>query len=440
MSTALPRLRETRISSRERFVLLAGLVFVIATLLAGPFRMYLSLAGATPLVYLPNLMLLMATGWQFAAEPAEKGFSPMRLIAIVVPCFGMIVGLQFVSPMQVAMGSYVLLPFAFGITCRPVFERHWAVVAPAIPWLWLVAVCGVVLNLGVEYPWEGFGYAVRNLEVEGSRQWYANGGIKRLAGFARASFDAAVQIQFTAILLAVRLRNSWLRAILWAVTIGAILPTNSKGILFVAIVLAPIVILGRALPQSPLRALPAVFGLVGLALPLSTLLFSFDSPLRDPTLASVTNSFFERLNTMWPEAWVLLHEQGSLLLGRGIGGIGTAQTYFEPALFNAGDNLFMYWLVIFGWAALPGFVLLLLRSIGIRPHRDPAEFRIYCLLLAILVYGSIANIVENAVTALICGIVVRHLCEKPGAISARIPAKPRVPLATAPLTQGESHA
>lgn len=405
-------LRET-ITARERFVLLAALAFVGATLTAGPLRMYLSLAGAAPLIYLPNGLLLVAIGWQLLAEPRERGVTATRLIALLIPPYAVAIGLQFLSPVQVGMGLYVLLPFCFGIACGPEFERHWESVARVVPLLWLIAVTGVLVNLRVEYPWEGFGYGLGNLEVEGSRQWYADGGIKRLAGFARASFDAAVQIQFAGILLALGIRRPLFRAVVWAVTVAAILPTNSKGVLLVAAVLAPLVIAGRALPQTPLRALPFVFGSIGLALPMSTLLFTFDSPLREPALASATFSFFDRLNHMWPEAWALLYEDGNFLLGRGIGGIGTAQTYFEPAMFNAGDNLFMYGFVVFGWTALPGFALLLLRSLRIRPNRSAAQTRLYCLLLATLVYGSITNIIENAVSALICGMVVRLLCATP---------------------------
>ncbi len=143
---------------------------------------------------------------------------------------------------------------------------------------------------------------------------------------------------------------------------------------------------------------------------MTTLLFVFDSPLRDPTLANATHSFYDRLNYMWPEAWALLGEHGNWLLGRGVGGIGTAQTYFEPALFNAGDNLFMYWFVVFGWVALPGFLLLLSRSLRVRPHQTVADMQFYCLLLATLVYGVMTNIVENAVSALFCGLLVRWLC------------------------------
>ena len=51
----------------------------------------------------------------------------------------------------------------------------------------------------------------------------------------------------------------------------------------------------------------------------------------------------------------------------GNGGLGTAQTYFETDLFNAGDNIFMYRFVVFGWITLPGFIAIILKTLRLRP-------------------------------------------------------------------------
>lgn len=398
---------------RERVILLAALAFVVATSLAGPLRMYLSMVGLSPLIYVPNLMMLVSVAWHGLMEPHEKGFSALTLIAVLLPVHAAIIGLQFVSPLQVAMGIYVLLPFWFGLTCGPVLLKNWQIVARYIPFLWLVVAAGVLGNSFLDYPWEGFGYALGNLDVEGSRQWYATGGGKRLAGFSRASFDAAVQLQLLGMLLALQTRNPVLRALVWGITCYAIIPTNSKGILMVAVVITPVVLFRDRLPESPLRALPAIFGMIALAMPVSTLLLTFNNQFANPTLANAAYSFYDRLNYMWPEAWRLLDEQGSLLLGRGLGGIGTAQTYFESALFNAGDNIFMYWFVVFGWTAIPGFILLIIRTLKVKPCSSPDQMRVYAMLMSIVVYGVMTNIVENAVFALVCGLIVRWLCSTP---------------------------
>ncbi|MEM7705886.1 MAG: hypothetical protein AAF358_10065 [Pseudomonadota bacterium] len=399
--------------------MLAAGSFLLLNVTAGPVRWILSQAGLSPLIYAPNLLMLACVAWHTAAEPHTRGFSALTLIAWLAPVHAMVIGLLFLSPVQLAMGVYVLLPFWFGLSCGPVLLRRWRNISPFIGWFWLIAAGGVLANVVVTFPWEGFGYSVGNLEVDGSRQWYAGGGNKRLAGFSRASFDAAVQIQLLALLMVLACRSFTLRVLIWGLSLAAIYPTNSKGIMLVALIMTPIVLLQHRLPQSPLRVLPALFGVLALALPLSTLLFTFDSQFNDPKLASATFSFFDRLNRMWPEAWELLHGDGNLLLGRGIGGIGTGQTYFESSRFNAGDNLFMYWMVVYGLSAIPGFALILARTLRLRPLESPEQFRVYALVMATLIYGSMTNIVENAVFALVCGMVVRYLCSRP-------PRRPRM--------------
>jgi len=112
---------------------------------------------------------------------------------------------------------------------------------------------------------------------------------------------------------------------------------------------------------------------------------------------------------MWPEAWKLLYENGNMFMGRGLGGIGTAQTYFESDMFNAADNLFLYWFIVFGWAVLPVVIILMLRTISIKPLEDQIQFTIYCLLLSVIVYGMLTNIVENALFGIVCGMTIRWL-------------------------------
>jgi hypothetical protein len=398
---------------RQRLILVTALAFVLAHAFAGPLRMYLASAGLSPLIYIPNVMMMAAIAWQIVAEPHARGFTALTLIALLAPLYGITVGLQYMPLFQVGMGVYVLLPLWFGLSCGQVLWSNWRALSRFLPLLWIAVVGGILVNQIVEYPWEGFEYNVASLDVEGARQWYAGGGNKRLAGLARSSFDAATHIHILGLLLALSTRSALIRTVIWCVTLYAIIPSNSKGILATSVVLTPLVIFRRALPESLYRVLPPLFGLIALSLPLATLLFEFNNQFSNPTLANATYSFYDRLNYMWPEAWDLLSHNGHALLGRGIGGIGTAQTYFESALFNAGDNIFMYWFVVFGWAAFPAFVLVLLKSLRLRPFRSEVELRVYALLLAMLAYGAMTNIVENAMLALVCGMVVRWLCSTP---------------------------
>lgn len=405
---------------RERFLLVGCLSFVLAALLTGPMRWSLTLAHLAPLIYLPNLLVLIGIGWQFLDETHRTGLSPLRLIGVVVIGHALVVGLLFLPPVQVGMGAYTLLPFWFGLCGGALLLRSWPRIGAIAPWLWLIATSGVLVNAAVDYPWEGFGYSVGDVDIEASREWQETGGGKRLAGLARSSFDAAAQIQILAILAVLHLDRVWLRVPLWFASVVAIWLTTSKGVINVFLVLSPVVLLRQHLPQLLLRPLPLAFGLVALLLPIAPLLFHFESTVNDAALANLLFSFYDRLNSMWPQAWDLIHLRGNPLFGRGIGGLGTAQSYFEPDLFNAGDNLFMYWFVVFGWIALPGFLLLLARTLRLRPFRAPTEGGVYCLVLATIVYGMTTNVVENGMFAMVCGFCVRQLAT-PSALAAAAP-------------------
>jgi hypothetical protein len=73
------------------------------------------------------------------------------------------------------------------------------------------------------------------------------------------------------------------------------------------------------------------------------------------TVTSVS-SFEQRVTATWPDGLALPSRGGHWLTGRGLGGIGVAQMYFEPSIFNSGDNFFVYLWGAFGWtrAAGPG--------------------------------------------------------------------------------------
>ena len=330
-------------------------------------------------------------------------------MTLLVIGYSILVGIFHTPIFQVLFGIYALLPFWFGLASSDIIFRHWHFVLTISKWLWFLVVSGVILNFWIAFPWEGFGYSVGDLDVVSSREWENIGGGKRLAGFSRASFDAALQALLLGLIVALGTRNLGLRLVVWCITFLSIYLTTSKGVYNMFAVLTPIVILGSRLPASLIRWWPLALGLIALFLPMTPLFMDVNFYIRNEQLSNLTYSFLDRLNDMWPNAWKLLDNQGSTLWGRGLGGIGTPQTYFESSRFNAADNNILYWFVIFGWVALPGFLLLLLRSLRLNPWRHPVEAAGFCLLLATLVYGITANVVESGFFAIAAGMSVRFL-------------------------------
>ncbi len=395
---------------RDRFVLLAGLSYLVLEVLSAPIRMGLSMTGLSMLIYVPKGLMGLATIWILIDEPLRRGFSAQRLFVVLLLVAAFTIGLLHGNPKQALMGLWVLLPFWYGLAAAAVIFTHLDTVTRYISALWVIATAGVIINRFASLPWEGYMYSIGGLEIEGAREWWSSGGTKRLSGFARTSFDAAVQIQLTAIIAAIATPGHVKKLTLWVLTGVAITLTTSKGVMLVYLLSTPLILAYRLIPETLFRLAPVTIGLMGLALPLSTLVFDahLDTQM-NATLFNALFSFYDRLNQMWPDAWALLFNHGNPILGRGIGGIGTAQTYFEPLLANAADNIFIYWFVIFGWAALPGFLFLLARSATLRPQASAVQCTAFALFLASLVYGLTTNIVENAAFAIACGLSVRAI-------------------------------
>ena len=392
----------------QAMTLLTLLSYGFTAAITGPFRWAASMVGLTPIVYLPQVMMLVSTLLVVTWE-TRHGLHPLRAMTLLVIAYAILVGLFHTPVPQVLFGIYTLLPFWFGLSCAEIIFRHWQHVIKIAWWIWAVVVVGVLLNNWITYPWEGFGYSVGDLDIVSSREWENIGGGKRLAGFSRASFDAALQALLTGLIAVLNLRPACIRSLVWGITFMTIYMTTSKGVYNMFAVLSPIVLLGARLPASAVRWWPLALGLVALLLPMTPLFMDVNFYIRDQELANLTFSFWDRLNDMWPNAWKLLENQGNALWGRGLGGIGTPQTYFESSRFNAADNIFVYWFVIFGWVALPGFLLLLLRSLRLKPTRHSVESAGFCLLLATLVYGITANVVESGFFAIAAGMAVRYL-------------------------------
>jgi len=199
--------------------------------------------------------------------------------------------------------------------------------------------------------------------------------------------------------LAPRIGNFLLRALLLAVTVGAVLLTTQKG----AVVALAGVSAALCAPRWSRHGLLCVtcfgFALLAVALPLVTagLLASSDGGV-----FSIA-SFAMRITRTWPEAWTWIANHEVFPFGVGLGGIGGAQRFYAPNFFNPSDNLFVYLYANFG---LPGLAYLgWVVSLALRqpPSRRGEAEAALAVLGFLLGYGAALSILEDQVAALFIG-------------------------------------
>jgi len=403
----IPLLRQGRLRWSGLVFALSGL-FLGFLVLQAPLRYGLALVHLDALIYLPKLLLLAAVMLLPLLRPRASAPALMvSLLAGVYLLWGMV---NLPSPAQAAFGFWVLVPLLFGLWAGPVMNvEQWQRLFLV---LFIVTAVGVFLNPLIHYPWNGQSLDLLSKKIEISRQW-TTFGIERYAGFARASFSAASQLLLFGVMLVVLLKRSVTKLLVWFVAGVGIGLTTSKGPLG-AWLLVSMYFLGGSLLRWPrywirlwLGALTLIL-LLMILIPLSTLWITYDPTLHGFASKLLFASFGDRLNWMWPDSLHLLDLGGAWhwWVGRGLGGIGAAQQYFEPTRFLAGDNLFVYVTVLVGLpVSLFLFGALWWRIVRICLRRNVVAWRLP-VLLALVAYAVVVNEVEGSLLAFFLGLAL----------------------------------
>ncbi len=389
-----------------RGFLWAAAIIVASYIFEGPARFLLLVAHAPTLIYLRDVAAL---GFVAFAISLWMG-GERRMFPLVVAGYALFLHLLcgvllLPSVVQPLLGLKVFFTFLFGLAASVAIADK----ARSLPWLALAAfvatVCGVALDAVIDFPWAGQAYESAIATVQVSREW-SSGGIARLSGFARASFDAATIVLILMVpMLATRWSAMW-RVALWAVAFATIWLTTTKGALLALIALAVWSVL-EATRASRRLVMGWIFLFAGLclALPLTATQFGFG--VRRAEVAGWLSSFVERIDFMWPDAIGTWLEHGNIVTGRGLGGIGFAQLGVEWWRYNAADNLMIYLLVSFGLFALV-YIGVFLRCLGRTfDLGERHELFARCVrgwAVVLFSYGCTSNMVEQPLMNLVIGV------------------------------------
>lgn len=418
-ATVMPADRTRDAARSGRITLAIVLLFVASQVLSGVLRWALGSVGLAPLVYVPALLLWLEVARIALGRIAAGRLSMSALWLCLVLVLAILVGLLSLPAKQVLFGTWILAPVLFGHAAIGNMDLSGRGIRIAAFLAMAVAAFGVIGNAYLDYPWVGANFELGGKDIAGSREWHI-GEQRRLAGFARSSFDCAGQIAVFAVIVNASMRSRLLRWLVWGLAIVAIDYTTSRGVLL-ALLAAMTVIEAPAALRRVAAAGALGIGLALIALP-PLLAWTGDySQVARLQMKAVYGSYLDRMSFMWPGALDLLAGSPMPLLGRGLGGIGAAQTLFEPDAFNAADNLFVYQFVTLGALALP---IIAVFAIGALRHAfadgDAARTR-SGLWLVVIWYGSVGNIVEHPILAMTYGLLLHAAFE---AIKPR-PAHPR---------------
>ncbi len=386
-------------------VLAALMMFLLMQVTGGIVRWLLP-----PAAYLPTLMMLGCVVSLLMVELLTQRMHIGVVFLLALLAFAFVIGV-FSTPriVQPIFALWVFVPVYFGMVAAPLaFQPHRYKSAILLS-LAILCAGGVVVHNSVAYPWVGLSYEVAGVEVAGAREWVA-AGKQRLSGLARSSFDVAGQILIFVSLVALSTRLLVWRLLLWGLGAYAISLSTSKGVFLSLLMVVVTVELLRYRVAWGVRGVLALGYVWLLAPPILGWSKDWTELARTDINHPLYGSFIDRMHDMWPRALELITEHGYFIFGRGLGGLGVPVGMFEPKLANAGDNLFVYLLVIFGVLAIPLMLLglvVLLRMCSYLQHT--AVQQALLLAVAIIWYGGVSNILEHAVMALAFGMVCRTI-------------------------------
>ncbi|MFW5455018.1 hypothetical protein [Thioalkalivibrio sulfidiphilus] len=383
-------------------------LFLWSLVLQAPLRFGLAKVHLDALIYLPKLLLLAAIVFLPLLRPRTS--APALMVSALAVLYLVWGAANLPSLEQAAFGLWVLVPLLFGLWAGSMVRTElWGRLFLS---LFIVAALGVFLNTFIHYPWIGQTLDLLGKQIEVSRQWSAF-GIDRYAGFARASFNAASELLLFGIMLVVLLKRRSVKLLVWLITGAGIALTTSKGALGAWLVVSMYFAGGALLrwPRYWIQLWLLAFTLILLAMilmPLSSLWVHYDPNLHGYLNKFLFASFGERLDWMWPDSLHLLNLDGAWhwWVGRGLGGIGAAQQYFEPARYLAGDNLFVYVTVYVGLpVALLLFAALWWHVVRLTLASNAVTWRLP-VILALVAYGVVMNGVEEDLLVFFWGLVM----------------------------------
>ena len=402
----------------RRFFLLFLTTYLLSQAFDSVLRWVLDMGHAAALIYARDvgLVLAIAVG-VFLLVSQDRKISLtfwllwiMALCSVVSLCSGLVVP-------QILFGIKIWLPFVAGFLAVETgiatdLHRPKAWMA-----LWLVLCLGVVVNYFYRFPWTGLLLQVGDAEVIANREWTA-GGVPRLSGFCRSSFDAAAMILVMFIYLMTYVRGFWIGILLVSLSGVAIALTTTKGVMGVflgCLFLLPILAY-QSKGAKPVEwiATGAIqfFAVLGMVVPIVSLRIPFPRLPQGSMEDWLLSSLLDRAWNTWPRAFTLVSDW-QLITGRGIGGIGISQGNFEPAAFSPADNLFVY---LYVTAGLVGVGLYLFCAFA--GGRLSIEYRLhrmaFLLLFSLFGYGFTTNLIENTCLAMIFGGLLSLLQSREG--------------------------
>lgn len=406
--TVLSGMQSTSGAKRSRILLALTGAYASTFLFEALLRYGLMLTGMASMLYLREVIPLIIVAYLFLAWVYGERWPLWPLCMFAIITLHLVVGILFHTKlMQLVVGYKMFMTIFVGIVAAYHYPGSSKVLSRIAGVVLIITIAAISINKYLIFPWEGSQYETFFGAAELTKVWWTDGGLRRLSGFSRASYDAA-SVALVCVIIYLAGTTSRMKALLaWILTGIAIALTTSKGALFAwcAVGIAA-VFSNTGVRVVVLRITLFIAAIICITVPL----FFWNSTIAPKDFYGAAgwwfSSFADRISWTWPKAFSLLTENGSIIFGRGIGGIGTSQMFGDWWQFNPADNLFVYMIVSFGLLGIVycGWMLsIVMHWAGQNRH---INFMVYGLVASYFIYGIVMNMIEQPVMTLAFGFAL----------------------------------
>lgn len=382
-------------------------VFAISTfIIESPLKFALGKIGLSSAIYLRDVIAFGVVGWMVLRWLTGSRLNASTLVLAILLAHAFYGVLQMGSIAQPFIAFKIYIYLLLGTAIYPTLVRHtdefksWSTI------MLTMTLLGIFINYFTEMPWSGEVFDSAAGATEISREW-TTGGIRRLSGFARASYDAAtIAVLLGSATCILQIKKKSAKIFLLSVISVAVFMTTSKGAILALAFLIPYILLHRSdLPNSFPRSMHLAPSLM-LAPPAIFYISEYKAKIGGD-LWFLLSSFSERINWMWPRAFDLLQTPWNIPFGRGLGGIGFPQRFGEGAQYNSADNAMLYLFISFGLLSI-FYIHAIFSKLDSNKSQIPSPIWgcMICWLIYWAVYGFTTNLFENPVISIFFGITI----------------------------------
>lgn len=377
---------------------------IVVETFSGALRYVLDLASLGALLYVPKALCVLLAGLALTRLKIQRLFWFLLLALLLSTGLGLLHGGSLKNP---AFSVFMYIPLLFGLVCGEHLEQRKRLLCWVIALCLLASIGGVLLDMSMPLPWKGYLYNLGDQQLSGNTAWNAD-GIDRPGGFARMSTTAAMLIALFTLFLAAFTRSRGLLLAMFLVAATAIVLTTNKSTAAAFLLTVPLLVLANYRLASGVIFTLVV--LIGVGLPLTSLLVNLDPGLASSGNAGMLSSLYDRMINTWPDLVRNLDARGWSLQGAGFGLVGSTVGLFplDQTLPVIADNTAVYLWAQFGLTGLLLYLMLLGLLMRLREKNSWMGRGLLNMTFCIIIVSWTTDVMEVSICNLFLGMAIAH--------------------------------